>query len=247
MTLGERIRNLRRSRDWTQGELEDRAGVPQFFGSSILLGSDGKKQLEPTHIEAIAKALGIPLVDLLSGLDEPEPTLEQAPHDGAITATGENPNPEEWRSSPYGPLSLTNPLGPLSVIVEQGEQETLVTHSTATMNGRDERTGVIDRQISAHTFAAPPARVGAEFRVSFQVSNEEWTGVRVWTERPCELEDVEAAREAVINETRAALDHQHRRLLHDAAAAYRREQPGLRIVDSADPGAGAFDFTKSLS
>ncbi len=200
MTLGERIRYLRRSRDWTQGDLEKHAGVPQFYGT-VLLGSDGKKQLEPAHIEAIAKAFDIPLVDLLSGLEEP------------VLAQGE----------------VSVDCGDVDVIVEQGEQETIVSHSTAAVNGKEEQATVVDRQVSVHTFTVPPARVGAEFRVSLQISSDKWAGVRVWTERPCTPEDVEATREAVITETREALDHQYRKLLHEAAAAYRLEQPELRI------------------
>ena len=202
MTLSERIRFLRRSRVWTQKQLADYADVSKSYISAL---EDGELQPESAHIEAIAKAFDLPLVDLLSGLDEP----------GSV--------PEDVPTLDCGDVDVV-------AIVEQGETEASIGHGKSAIDGKEEKITVIDRQVTTHVFTAPPARVGAEFKISFQVSSEKWAGLRVWTERPCAPEDVGVTREAVINETRAALDHQYRRSLHEEAAAYRLEQPGIKIV-----------------
>jgi transcriptional regulator with XRE-family HTH domain len=67
MTLGEKIRKLRKERDWTQAELGNRSGVGSNNVSSYELGT-----LKPSRktLERFANALGISLEELLA--EEPE-------------------------------------------------------------------------------------------------------------------------------------------------------------------------------
>lgn len=200
MTLGEKIRYLRRSKDWTRQQLGEHSNVPQDRIAHLEDG--GKDRPQAAHIEAIANALDLSLADLLTDLvDLPS----------------------------FTPEDLALDVEPLRITVESGERETSIIHSASAVGERDENVAVVDRQVTTHVFAVPPARVGAQFQVSVQISSDQWMGVRVWTERPCAPEDVETTREAVITETREVLDRQYRRLLHEAAAAYRLDQPGLNI------------------
>lgn len=233
MTLGKRIRGLRDTYGWTHEQLEEHSGVSK---ERIVIIESGRERPQAGDIRAIAKAFSLTLADIISGLDKPVWSPKETP--APIVPPWAPPAPLMEEPVTLGPPVPDPPslgiapldIAPPQVFVESGQQETAVIHVATAVSENEGQVNVVDRQVTTHVFTAPPARVGAQFQVSFQVSNDQWMGVRVWTERPCATEDVETTRELVISETRAALDHQYQRLLHEAAAAYRIEQPGLKIV-----------------
>lgn len=64
MSIGEKIRQLRMARGWSQGQLEYRAGMK---GGYISLVESGKRNPKPETLGKIAGAFGITLEELLTG------------------------------------------------------------------------------------------------------------------------------------------------------------------------------------
>ena len=63
--LGQRIRQLRKARDWTQQELAERAGLDYKYVGAI---ERGERNIALKNIEKIAQGLGITLEELVRGL-----------------------------------------------------------------------------------------------------------------------------------------------------------------------------------
>lgn len=65
------IRDLRRSRGWTQAELADRLGVHQTYVSKIELG---ERRLDVVEAAALARALSVTVADIMAraGVDTGE-------------------------------------------------------------------------------------------------------------------------------------------------------------------------------
>lgn len=65
------IRDLRRSRGWTQAELADRLGVHQTYVSKIELG---ERRLDVVEAAALARALNVTMSDIMAraGVDTGE-------------------------------------------------------------------------------------------------------------------------------------------------------------------------------
>jgi transcriptional regulator with XRE-family HTH domain len=69
MTLGERLRQLRTRRRWSQRELAERAGVRQALISQL---ESGKQQdTTSANVRKLAFALGV-TVDYLTGYNDPD-------------------------------------------------------------------------------------------------------------------------------------------------------------------------------
>lgn len=67
VSLGKRIRELRRKRAWMQVDLAAHAGLTRETISNIELG---KKEAGVRSLDAIAKALSMTVAQLLSGLEK---------------------------------------------------------------------------------------------------------------------------------------------------------------------------------
>jgi len=63
--LGERIRQLRKERNWTQTYLSVHSGLSRTFISDVELG---RKEPCLRSLEILADSLGVPLGKLMSGL-----------------------------------------------------------------------------------------------------------------------------------------------------------------------------------
>ena len=66
ISLGERIRDLRKERRWRQIDLAEQAGINENYVSDLEVG---KKEICLRTLQAIAVALGIKTSDLLKDLD----------------------------------------------------------------------------------------------------------------------------------------------------------------------------------
>jgi transcriptional regulator with XRE-family HTH domain len=78
ITIGARLRTLRRWRDLTQVELADRAGMSDSFISAVELG---QRPLDRrSHISALAEALRVSETDLVGGPHLSSDRLQSDPH-----------------------------------------------------------------------------------------------------------------------------------------------------------------------
>jgi SOS-response transcriptional repressor LexA len=76
VTIGKRIRDMRKARGWTQDELEQRSGISRNF---ISLVENNRKGISVASIERIAEALGISISQLLRDDDHrPIPVINIA-------------------------------------------------------------------------------------------------------------------------------------------------------------------------
>jgi SOS-response transcriptional repressor LexA len=76
ITIGKRIREMRKARGWTQDELEERSGISRNF---ISLVENNRKGISVANIERIAEALGISISQLLRDDDHrPIPVINIA-------------------------------------------------------------------------------------------------------------------------------------------------------------------------
>lgn len=82
-TLGGHIQKLREASGWTQDELGARIGRPKSWISNIESGR--KKNLpEPHEVRLLAKALSVPMSELLAAAGYADDEREQSPDDEAI-------------------------------------------------------------------------------------------------------------------------------------------------------------------
>ena len=63
--LGARIRKLRKARGWRQLDLAEEAGINENYVSDLELG---RKEICLRTVQAIAKAFGIKIADLMKGV-----------------------------------------------------------------------------------------------------------------------------------------------------------------------------------
>lgn len=68
--IGQRIRQLRKAKGWSQPELARRAGLTEKTITNYETAARGVKDPPLSTVQAIADALGVTLTDLLA---EPEP------------------------------------------------------------------------------------------------------------------------------------------------------------------------------
>ena len=73
--LGQRIRDLRRERSWSQEEFADRAHVHRTFAGSL---ERGEKNCSFHALVLIARSFGISLGELLAGVETGAPSLHGA-------------------------------------------------------------------------------------------------------------------------------------------------------------------------
>jgi transcriptional regulator with XRE-family HTH domain len=66
IALGERIRQLRIERGWRQIDLAEETGIHENYVSDL---EQGRKEICLRNLQAIAKAFGITLSDLLTNID----------------------------------------------------------------------------------------------------------------------------------------------------------------------------------
>lgn len=66
ISLGKRIRELRKERGWRQIDLAEQAGINENYVSDLEVG---KKEVCLRTLQVLAKALGVKTVELLAGLD----------------------------------------------------------------------------------------------------------------------------------------------------------------------------------
>jgi len=64
--LGERIKEFRRARDMSQEALAEAADLVQHYVSQV---EQGERNISITTCRALAKALGVTLIELLAGLE----------------------------------------------------------------------------------------------------------------------------------------------------------------------------------
>jgi|ERR1700730_17461330 len=88
MVIGDRLRDLRESRNLTQGDIEKRTGLLRTYISRV---ENGHTVPAIETLEKLARALGVPLYQLFyEGKEPPElPNLVKRPNSGEI----------EWGSS----------------------------------------------------------------------------------------------------------------------------------------------------
>ena len=65
VSLGDRIRKLRKKRGWTQVEMAERVGIDRSFLADV---ERGKRNLSILNLDLIAKGLKVTLSQLLSRL-----------------------------------------------------------------------------------------------------------------------------------------------------------------------------------
>jgi transcriptional regulator with XRE-family HTH domain len=65
--LGQRIRKLRREKSWRQIDLAEHSGVHEVHISDI---ERGAREICLNNLVALARALGVSVSDLVSGIDE---------------------------------------------------------------------------------------------------------------------------------------------------------------------------------
>jgi transcriptional regulator with XRE-family HTH domain len=75
--LGQRIRELRLKRGYSQESFADICGVHRTFMGTI---ERGESNLSFSNLHKVAKALGITLSQLLSGLEKRAEALAKSPH-----------------------------------------------------------------------------------------------------------------------------------------------------------------------
>lgn len=73
MTTGQRIRELRRERKWTQAELGERAGI-NF--SNLNRYEQDKLKPGPTILSRLSKAFGVPAEELTGSPTDPSAVLQ---------------------------------------------------------------------------------------------------------------------------------------------------------------------------
>jgi transcriptional regulator with XRE-family HTH domain len=66
ISLGERIRDLRKERGWRQIDLAEQARISENYVSDLEIG---KKEIGLRTLQAVALALGVKTSDLLKDLD----------------------------------------------------------------------------------------------------------------------------------------------------------------------------------
>lgn len=66
ISLGERIRDLRKERGWRQLDLSEHAGISENYVSDLEIG---KKEIGLRTLQAVALAFGLKTSDLLKDLD----------------------------------------------------------------------------------------------------------------------------------------------------------------------------------
>jgi transcriptional regulator with XRE-family HTH domain len=66
ISLGRRIRDLRRERGWRQIDLAEQAGINENYVSDLEIG---KKEICLRTLNVVAAALGIKTSELLKGID----------------------------------------------------------------------------------------------------------------------------------------------------------------------------------
>jgi transcriptional regulator with XRE-family HTH domain len=64
--LGDRIRKLRKKRQWTQAEMAERVGIDRSFLADV---ERGKRNISILNVAVIAKGLNVSLSQLFSRLD----------------------------------------------------------------------------------------------------------------------------------------------------------------------------------
>ena len=65
--LGERIRELRQKRGWTQDEFADRAGLHR---AQVGAFENGRMNITLGSLHLVAQTLGVRIVDLFKGVEE---------------------------------------------------------------------------------------------------------------------------------------------------------------------------------
>ena len=90
---------------------------------------------------------------------------------------------------------------------------------------------VIKEEISVHEFITTPARVGAQWMFSIEVSPGEWQGLRLYVERPCYEEEVERVKEEVIREVKDEAEVQKRILVQEVSQKFFASQRGEFALD----------------
>jgi transcriptional regulator with XRE-family HTH domain len=63
--FGERLRELRKVRGWRQLDLAEQAGISENYVSELELG---QKEVCLRTIDVLSKALGIPIEDIVKGI-----------------------------------------------------------------------------------------------------------------------------------------------------------------------------------
>ena len=66
ISLGERIRDLRRERGWRQIDLAEQAGINENYVSDLEIG---KKEICLRTLQVVANALGLKTFELLKGIE----------------------------------------------------------------------------------------------------------------------------------------------------------------------------------
>lgn len=66
ISLGKRIRDLRRQRGWRQIDLAEQAGINENYVSDLEIG---KKEICLRTLHVVALALGVKTSELLKGID----------------------------------------------------------------------------------------------------------------------------------------------------------------------------------
>jgi transcriptional regulator with XRE-family HTH domain len=63
--FGERVREVRKDRGWRQLDLAEQAGISENYVSELELG---QKEVCLRTIDVLSKALGIPIEDIVKGI-----------------------------------------------------------------------------------------------------------------------------------------------------------------------------------
>lgn len=109
-------------------------------------------------------------------------------------------------------------LGAISQGVKTATSTIKVTRQKKLPPTEPEETGeVIYESIEVHKFVTDPARVGAQWMTSIEVSPGEWIGVRIYVERPCYNEEVPETIDRVVREAKEEVERQKKNIIHGVA------------------------------
>lgn len=83
-SLGEHLRYLRYTRNWTKSKLSEESGVPIPTISQVERGKREGENLTLATVRRLAKGFGITVQELIDGTEEVTKESEQLPRESAL-------------------------------------------------------------------------------------------------------------------------------------------------------------------